>query len=116
MKIKAPSLPAIIALALLMALAACGGSDAPQGPATSATTAAPTADQTPLGPPPGSVATDREALIAVYNALDGPNWEDSENWLTDAPLGEWSGVTTAENGRVIWLQLGASGSRAGVEG
>ncbi len=101
-------LPAI-ALALLTTLAACGGSDAPQAPATSATKAAPT-DQTPLGPPPGSVATDREALIAIYNALDGPNWENSENWLSDAPLSEWYGVTTAENGRVIWLQIGLSGS------
>ena len=105
-------LPAI-ALALLMMFAACGGSDAPTAPSTSGTTAAPTADETPLGPPPGSVAEDREILIAVYNALDGPNWEspnpgrDSrENWLSDAPLGEWAGVTTAENGRVIWLQLG----------
>ena len=43
-----------------------------------------------------------------YNALDGPNWEANENWLTDAPMGEWSGVTTDDKGRVTVLVL-ASG-------
>ena len=63
------------ALALLMTLAACGGPDAPTSPTTSDNAAVPTADETPLGPAPGSVDMDREILIAVYNALDGPNWE-----------------------------------------
>ena len=54
-------------------------------------------------------ATDREILVTVYNALDGPNWEDSENWLSDAPLGEWSGVTTDDNGRVTVLLLASAG-------
>ena len=44
---------------------------------------------------------DREALIALYNATDGPNWRKQANWLTDAPLGDWHGVTTDRNGRVI---------------
>ena len=35
---------------------------------------------------------DRAALIALYEATDGPNWVDAENWLTDAPLGDWYGV------------------------
>ena len=69
---KALWLPAIIALALLMTLAACGGSDEPTAPPTSGATAAPTADETPQGPSPGSVAGDREILVALYNALDGP--------------------------------------------
>ncbi len=29
----------------------------------------------------------------LYNATDGPNWIDNENWLSDAPLGEWYSVT-----------------------
>ena len=37
---------------------------------------------------------DRAALVALYEATDGPNWIDSENWLTDAPLEEWYGVET----------------------
>ena len=44
---------------------------------------------------------DRKALIALYNATDGPNWRMQANWLTDAPLGDWHGVTTDRNGRVI---------------
>ena len=55
-------------------------------------------------------------MVTLYNALDGPNWEDSGNWLSDAPLGEWSGVTTDDNGRVMWLQIGGLGSGQGLSG
>ena len=50
---------------------------------------------------------DRAALVALYNATDGPNWVDNTNWLTDAPLGEWYGVTTDGRGRVVRLDLSA---------
>ena len=43
------------------------------------------------------------ALVALYNATDGPNWEDNTNWLTDALLSDWAGVsahTITVNGRV----------------
>jgi hypothetical protein len=33
--------------------------------------------------------SDRDALVALFNATDGPNWKDNTNWLTDAPLGDW---------------------------
>ncbi len=52
-----------------------------------------------------SAETDREALVALYNATDGENWERNDNWLTDAPIGEWYGVTTDDNGRVTSLNL-----------
>ena len=39
---------------------------------------------------------DREALVALYHATDGDNWEDNTNWLTDAPLNEWYGVRTID--------------------
>ena len=48
---------------------------------------------------------DRAALEALYHATDGPNWVDSKNWLTDAPLGEWHGVRTDGGGRVVQLSL-----------
>ena len=48
---------------------------------------------------------DRAALVALYNATDGPNWLDNENWLTDAALGEWYGVDTDAEGRVSRLAL-----------
>ena len=49
--------------------------------------------------------TDREILVALYETTGGPDWEDSENWLTVAPLGEWSGVSTDADGRVVELDL-----------
>ena len=57
----------------------------------------------------GTVASDREALVALYHATDGPNWTNSTNWLSDAPLGEWYGVTTGAEGRVTDLILSING-------
>ena len=51
------------------------------------------------------VNPDRAALVALYNATDGPNWVDNTNWLTDAPLGEWYGVSTDAVGRVVRINL-----------
>lgn len=51
---------------------------------------------------------DRAALEALYNATDGPNWVDNNNWLTDAPLGEWYGVDTDASGRIVRLDLSGS--------
>ena len=48
---------------------------------------------------------DRAALVALYHATDGPNWVNSENWLTDAPLQEWYGVDTDGSGRVVRVDL-----------
>ena len=52
-----------------------------------------------------SVEGDREALVALYDATDGPNWTDKTNWLSDRPLGEWHGVTTDDEGRVTELNF-----------
>ena len=48
---------------------------------------------------------DHAALVALYAATDGPNWENSANWLTDAPLGSWYGVQIDGAGRVTRLAL-----------
>ena len=48
---------------------------------------------------------DRAALVAFYEATNGPNWTNNKNWLSTAPLGEWYGVTTDANGRVTRLDL-----------
>ena len=52
---------------------------------------------------------DRAALVALYHATEGPNWLDNNNWLTDAPLGDWHGVGTDEHGRVFALRLASNG-------
>ena len=61
----------------------------------------------PTAPPTasGSAETDREALVALYNATDGENWGNSVNWLSDLPLGEWYGVITNEDRRFTELSL-----------
>ena len=130
-------LSVVLALALTAALAACG-SDEPSGvtgpdrtastptetpasptqtPTTTESGDTPTATAalrpTATRPPlptigPTSVETDREALAALYNATDGENWNISTNWLSDAPLGEWEGVSTDE-GRVRLLGLNDNG-------
>ena len=84
----------LVSASTVMALVwACGG----EGPA------APT---TPEPTRPTTVTdADRAALVALYEATDGPNWINSENWLTDAPLGEWYGVDTDAAGRVIRMDL-----------
>ena len=48
---------------------------------------------------------DRDALVALYNATDGANWTNNTNWLGDAPIGQWYGVTTNASGRVTELDL-----------
>ena len=132
-------LSVVLALALTAALAACG-SDEPSGvtgpdrtaspptetpaspartPTTTGSGDAPTATDTPgpaaTRPPlptlgPTSAKTDREALVALYNATDGENWDESNSWLSDAPLGlGWKGVTTNNDGRVTKLILRYNG-------
>ena len=52
---------------------------------------------------------DRAAPVAIYNATGGDNWTLNTNWLTDAPLEKWHGVTTNNNGRVVFLRLPDNG-------
>ncbi|MBP5550321.1 MAG: hypothetical protein J6X63_07615, partial [Bacteroidales bacterium] len=58
------------------------------------------------------LAVEREALIAIYNALDGDNWTNNENWCSDKPVGDWENVHTDSDGYVVSLELyfiGATG-------
>jgi len=43
----------------------------------------------------GNLSTDSLALVALYNATDGPNWYNNSNWLT-GPLNTWYGITVNE--------------------
>ena len=53
--------------------------------------------------------TDWTALVALYDATNGDNWENNDNWLTDAPLGDWYGIETDTNGRVSKIEFDANG-------
>ena len=56
-----------------------------------------------------SVATDKAALVALYNATDGANWTTNTNWTSDMALSSWFGVTTNSDGRVTALVLNGNG-------
>ena len=67
----------------------------------------PDAAKAPLLPP----TSDRQALVAFYDATEGRTWEFNTNWLSDAPLSEWYGVVTDHTGRVTELSLRENGLR-----
>ncbi|RKN03595.1 hypothetical protein D7036_13550 [Aquimarina sp. BL5] len=48
----------------------------------------------------GVSAAEKQALIDLYNATDGANWKNNTNWLTDAPVCDWYGVTV-EDGKIV---------------
>ena len=56
-------------------------------------------------PIPPSHESDIAALTALYNATNGDNWKRNRNWLSDAPVSEWYGVTADTDGRVVRLGL-----------
>lgn len=47
----------------------------------------------------------RRALIAIYEALDGPRWKRQTNWNSAEDINTWEGVTTDGAGRVTALHL-----------
>ena len=44
-------------------------------------------------------------LAAFYESAGGDGWRRKDNWLTDAPLGEWYGVQTDEDGWVTSIYM-----------
>ena len=54
-------------------------------------------------------AGDRAVLAAFYDATGGPGWTNDANWKTEAPLRDWHGVTTDDDGRVSRLSLWDNG-------
>ena len=67
-------------------------------PPTATPTPTPTSTPTP-------VTTERGALLVLYHATGGDNWNRNLNWLSGAPLSSWDGVLTDSNGRVTALVL-----------
>ena len=51
---------------------------------------------------------DREVLVALYRATNGPGWSRNSNWLTDRPLDEWYGVSIHVAGWVYALYLNSN--------
>ena len=99
---RPPLLIGILVVVLVALGFACGGSGLSGDPSA-------TAERTDTSEPTTTPETDREALIALYNATGGPNWSNNTNWLSDAPLDQWHGVTTDGTGRVARLELASNG-------
>lgn len=53
-------------------------------------------------------AKEREALVALYNAAGGKDWINQDNWCSDKPVGEWTGVGVNEVGLIDGLYLGGN--------
>ena len=92
------------ALLLVVVVAVAGGCEEPTNPAT-----APGEVGHKLTVLAGAANSDREALMALYDATDGENWTDNTNWGSNEDLGEWYGVTTDSDGRVERLNLRNNG-------
>lgn len=60
----------------------------------------------------GNRQTDSLALVALFNATDGPNWTKKSNWMTGA-LPTWQGVTET-GGLITSLQLNEANLQGSV--
>ena len=51
--------------------------------------------------------TDRDVLMVIFKATNGPNWNNKakENWDSELPLSKWAGVKADENNRVTELSI-----------
>lgn len=58
--------------------------------------------------------TDREILSILYEMTGGDDWDRRDNWLSDRPLGTWSGVRTDSEGELFALWLGANNLRGWI--
>ncbi len=56
--------------------------------------------------------SDSLALVALFNATDGFNWDNKDNWLA-GPVSDWSGITVASN-RVTGISLPDNNLEGGV--
>ncbi len=52
--------------------------------------------------------SERDILIAFYHSTGGDGWIIDENWCTDAPLGDWYGIDTDNEGHVVYMSLPAN--------
>lgn len=53
-----------------------------------------------------SAATDRKALMLLFEATEGVRWRKSTHWGTDEDVSEWYGISCDEQGRVTDIDLG----------
>ncbi len=93
-------------LLLVVALAVTGGCEEPTTPRS-----APGEAEHRLAAQAGATDATREALMALYDALDGDNWTDNTNWGSDEDLEDWYGIATFSDGtyQLVLRDNGLSG-------
>ena len=52
---------------------------------------------------------ERALLEAFFNATNGTNWFNKDNWLTASPISDWYGIERVRNGHVASLNLESNG-------
>ena len=57
--------------------------------------------------------TECEALVALYDCTDGPNWKNSSGWLATNTPCSWFGITCA-SGKVTQIDLDSNNLRGGI--
>jgi hypothetical protein len=50
-------------------------------------------------------ASDRQQLVTLHAALNGPNWAQDSNWLSGLPLYRWHGISANNEGCVTSIIL-----------
>lgn len=55
------------------------------------------------------VGSDRDILVALYEATGGENWVNKTKWCTDRPLNEWYGIEATADGKVTDIDLRNNG-------
>ena len=53
--------------------------------------------------------SDGAALVALYDATEGDNWNTRDRWMSTTPIDQWHGVTIDAEGRVTALDLNGNG-------
>lgn len=54
-----------------------------------------------------------QALIALYENTDGPNWENSDGWLSDRSPCDWYGIT-CRGEQIVELELSKNQLKGGI--
>lgn len=57
------------------------------------------------------LATEREALVEFYQALDGDHWFHHDNWCSDKQVDFWYGVDVDEKGFVVRMDFNCNNLR-----
>ena len=59
-------------------------------------------------------SVDRHRLVALYEATGGAEWTTNTGWMSHAPISEWFGVETDEEGLVTALTLPFNNLAGGI--